>query len=311
MAGEALAFVYLSAAKGITYLGFLGLVGAVGTHFIVLPLCRRRSPIDLQTTLLISAHVRRAALISAALLICAAGGRVYAQTYSVFGLDEPVTIELMRLVAFETRWGAQWMPQLVASVLVTVSVVILRLRPGAGWWLVAAAVGALAVTFPMTGHAVANPRSAGLSWTLQTGHTLAAGLWLGTLAVVVMTVARSSFRRTADCDRSIDALVNAFSPLALVAVVAVLATGTATAVLYLDHWSELWRTSYGLTVSGKVILVLATGAVGVYNWRVLRPRLGTGRASALFVRSAGFELALACAVLTLTAILVHLPMSNE
>ena len=92
---------------------------------------------------------------------------------------------------------------------------------------------------------------------------------------------------------------------------AVLVTGTATGVLYIEHWRDLWQTPYGLMLSGKVILVLATGAVGAYNWRVLRPKTGTPLGQALLIRSARLELVLACAVLTLTALLVHLPMPHE
>jgi len=310
MSGETLALVYLSAAKGIAYLGLLGMIGALGARSIVLPLCRRRGALTSQVDLSVSGQIRGTALVSAALLTCAAGARLYAQTYSVFGLDERVTLELIQVVALETRWGGQWMPQFIASILVVVSLVASRFLPGPGLWLVAAAVGALAVTFPMTGHAMAHLDGTTLPWVLQVGHVLAAGLWLGTLAVIVATVVASP-ARTPDQDGSIEALVNTFSPVALAAVVAVLATGTATAVLYLDHWRELWQTRYGLVLGGKVILVLATGAVGAYNWRVIRPRTGTGLGRALLVRSAGLELALACVVLTLTAILVHLPMPSE
>ena len=310
MLGETLALVYLSAAKGIAYLGLIGMIGAVGAHSIVLPLCRRRGALTPEVDLSVAGQIRGVSLVSAALLICAVAARIYAQTYSVFGLDERVTLELIQVVALDTRWGGQWMPQLIASILVVVSVVASRFLPGVGRWLVAAAVGALAVTFPMTGHAMAHPDGATLPWVLQVGHVLAAGLWLGTLAVIVATVVASR-ASSPDQDRSIEALVNAFSPVALAAVVAVLATGTVTAVLYLDHWRELWQTRYGLMLGGKVALVLATGAVGAYNWRVLRPRTGTGLGRALLVRSAGLELALACVVLTLTAILVHLPMPSE
>jgi putative copper export protein len=311
MSGETLALVYLSAAKGIAYLGLIGMIGALGARSIVLPLCRRRGALTPQVDLSVSGQIRGTALVSAALLICAAGARVYAQTYSVFGLDERVTLELIQVVALETRWGGQWMPQFIASILVVVSIVASRVLPGVGRWLVAAAVGALAVTFPMTGHAMAHPDGTTLPWVLQVGHVLAAGVWLGILAVIVATVVASRSRPMPDQDRSIEALVNTFSPVALAAVVAVLATGTATAVLYLDHWRELWQTRYGLMLTGKVIVVLATGAVGAYNWRVIRPRMGTGLGRALLVRSAGLELALACVVLTLTAILVHLPMPSE
>ena len=115
MSGETLALAYLSLAKGITYLSFFGLVGAVAVTLAVVPACRRRDTIPSHLVPLIDQRIRGVALVSAVGLACAAGARLYAQTYSVFGLDEPVTIELMWLVATETRWGSQWFPQLQAT----------------------------------------------------------------------------------------------------------------------------------------------------------------------------------------------------
>ena len=310
MSGETLALVYLSAAKGITYLAFLGMTGSVGARLVVLPLCRHRD-LDAQTDLLVQVQTRRVVLVSAAVLIVAAGLRLYAQTYSVFGLDERVTFQLMTVVALETRWGTQWVPQFAVSILAAACAVIVGLVPGSGWRLMAAAVAGVAVTLPMTGHAMAYPGGAALPWTLQVGHVLAAGLWLGTLGVVLVIGTSSGSGPTSGARASMETLVNAFSPVALVGVIAVLVTGTATGVLYVEHWRELWQTPYGLMLSGKVILVLATGAMGAYNWRVLRPKTGTAIGRALLIRSARLELVLACAVLTLTALLVHLPMPHE
>ena len=310
MSGETMALAYLSLAKGITYLGFFGLVGAVAVRLIVVPICCRRGTIVCPLSRFVDQRLRSVALVAAALLTCAAAARVFAQTYAVFGLDEPVTIELMRLVALETRWGSQWQFQLLATLCAIAAAVLMLVWARAGWGLMAAAVTAVAITLPMTGHAMSHAGGPGLPWILQAGHGLAGGLWLGTLATVVATV-RSSQLRPSDDGQLTAALVNVFSPLALGAVGTVLVTGVATAALYLGHWSQLWRTSYGLTLVGKVVLMLATGAVGAYNWKRLRPRLGTASGSATLIMAARFELALACGVLALTAILVHLPMPHE
>ena len=311
MSGETLALAYLSLAKGVTYLGFFGLVGVVAVRLVVVPVCCRRGAVAPALFPVADRQIRRLALGSAALLACAAIARLYAQTYSVFGLDEPVTVELMRRVALETRWGTQWVPQLRATLFAVASVVLTVVRPRAGWWFTAAAAAALAVTLPMTGHAMSHAGGAGLPWTLQVGHGVAGGLWLGTLAGVVATV-RSPRVRAVDARGQLTAaLVNTFSPLAVAAVGTVMVTGIATATLYLDHWGQLWHTRYGLTLVGKVVLMLATGAVGAYNWRRLRPRLGTAPGRATLITSASLELALACMVLAVTAVLVHLPLPHE
>ena len=308
MSGETLALAYLSLAKGVTYLGFFGLVGAVAVRLVVLPACYRRGTIAFPLSPCVDQRIRGIAFVSAVLLACAAVARVYAQTYAVFGLDEPVTIELIQLVALETRWGSQWRPQLLATLFAIAAVVLMLVWPRSGWWLTAVGAVALAVTLPMTGHAMSHSGGAGLPWALQAGHGVAGGLWLGTLAGVVVTVRLSRVKAVDDPGQLTAALVNAFSPLAVAAVGTVLVTGVATATLYLDHWRQLWQTSYGLVLATKIALMCATGAVGAYNWRLLRPRLGTAAGRATLVTSAGLELALACVVLALTSILVHLPM---
>ena len=106
-------------------------------------------------------------------------------------------------------------------------------------------------------------------------------------------------------------MISVFSPLAVGAVVTVVLTGVATAVVYLEQWSDLWETGYGQTLVSKVVVMLATGTVGAYNWRFLRPRLGTPEAAGLLVRSSIVELTLACVVLIVTAVLVHLPVPGE
>ena len=70
-------------------------------------------------------------------------------------------------------------------------------------------------------------------------------------------------------------------------------TGTGTAALYLGGWSDLGTTPWGRALTVKVVLMLATGAVGAYNWRSLRPRLGTSGATGALLRSARLELLLA------------------
>jgi len=311
MSGETLALAYLSLAKGITYLGFFGLVGAVVVRLVVVPICCRRGTIAPALFVAVDRQLRRLAFVSAVLLSCAAAARLYAQTYAVFGLDERVTIELMRLVAIETRWGTRWLPQLWATFFALVAVVWSLVRPGTGWWLTAAAAAVLAVTLPMTGHAMSHPGGTAWPWTLQVGHGVGGGLWLGTLAGVLATICSSGVRAVDERGQLTAALVDVFSPLAVAAVGAVLVTGGATAFLYVEHWSQLWQTCYGLTLVGKVVLMFVTGAVGAYNWRRVRPRLGTPSGRATLRTSAGLELALACVILAVTAVLVHMPLPRD
>jgi putative copper export protein len=79
-------------------------------------------------------------------------------------------------------------------------------------------------------------------------HILAASTWLGTLLVLTLIGIRGVIRSaTAGSERAqlIADLVNAFSPLALVASSIVVITGATTAWLHLKRISSLWTTSYG------------------------------------------------------------------
>ena len=306
MSGETVASVYSALANWLTYVGFLGLAGSVCGQLVIKPLCVYQGSSSVVPWAIVTRRFLLVATSSAWLLVVASAAKLYAQTYAVFGLDEPVTVELMQLVAVESRWGGQWRPQFFAAVFAVPAVMLIRRVPKPGWWLSGIAVAALAVTLPMTGHAMAHVGGAGVPWTLQAGHGLAAAAWVGTLTAIVM--AATAFRAEPDGDAGIASLIHAFSPVAIAAVGLLMVTGTATAVLYLGGWSDLWTTPWGRALMLKVLLMLATGAVGAYNWRSLRPRLGTATATGALMGSARLELLLASLVLVVTAVLVHLPM---
>jgi len=311
MDGETLAVVLLSAAKLINYCAFFGLVGGLAVHLIIVPLCQRNDTYPRQLLKSVGRRMQCVTVGSAALLTCAAVVRLYAQTYSVFGVDEPVTLELLRVVALETRWGNQWMPQVQATFVVVVAALLLLARLQVGWWLTAIGVVGLAMTSPLTGHAMSYWENSAVPWLLQVAHGVAAALWLGTLAAVVMALRALRLSTTVDSRQLSASLVNTFSPVAVGAVCVVLVTGIATGVIYIEYWSQLWETTYGLVLLGKVLLMLVTGAVGAYNWKIMRPRLDTSDGALVLIRSARVELVIAAMVLTLTAVLVHLPMPDE
>ena len=309
MSGETVALTLLTIAEWATYLGVLGFIGAyVARRVVVRPALASVAP---EPALChdVDRRLRQAAIASVALTLLAVLFRLYAQTYSVFGLDEPVTLELMRVVGIDSRWGRWWRPQAMAAVGGLLAVVWVAVRPSSGWTVAAVGVLALAVTLPLTGHALAYAPHA-LSWGLQILHLLAAGAWIGTLATLVWIILALRGRPDAP-DPWVAALIERFSPLAILAVSTAIATGGITAVLYVGSLANLTGTLYGRVLLGKTVLVLATGAVGAYNWRRLKPILGTGASTALLLRSGGIELLLAVLLLGVTGLLVHLPMPAE
>ncbi len=303
MDGESFALLLLTGAKWVTYVGLLGLTGAVAVARLLAPasgVVERRGGV-------VDRRLRLVAAASAVVLVLGAAARLYAQTWSVFGLDEPVTLELVRLVGVESRWAGGWQPQAGVAVLAVVGAVWWTRWPRGGWWLTALAAAGAWITLPLTGHAASFDTP--LPHLAQVAHGVGAGLWVGTLAVVVAVA--FPLRREPRGRGCVADLVRRFSPMALAAVSTIALSGVVTGVFYLGSVADLWATPYGRALLLKVVLFLATGAVGAYNWRRLTPRLGEASGPVRLLRSACLELLLAAAVLLVTAVLVHLAMPRE
>ena len=141
-------------------------------------------------------------------------------------------------------------------------------------------------------------------------HEAAASLWIGTLFVLVVAGLPALLRGPVAADRRgplVAELVARFSNLALAAAGLLGVTGVITAWRHLKYWSALWTTSYGFAFDAKMLVVLAVAGLGAWNWRRLRPQLGTESAGFRLQRSATAELAFAAVVLVITAVLVSLP----
>jgi putative copper export protein len=103
------------------------------------------------------------------------------------------------------------------------------------------------------------------------------------------------------------AMVNGFSPLALVCGAFVVASGLITAWRHLNPLSSLWTHPYGWTLLVKLALVAGVFVLGAWNWRRQRPSLGSTQAAEAIRRSSRSELTVATLVLAATAILLSIP----
>lgn len=300
--GELLGLAWLAGSTWVSDVGLIGLTGAVACR----PLLAAATPVG---TLAAAGRPAERVLVtlagaSAAVLLLGAAARLYAQTWSVFGLDEPVTLELVRVVGVESRWGGRWQPQVGLAAVAAAGVVWWARQRRFGWWVAGLAAAGSWVVLPLTGHAMSG--ASRLPWIAQAAHGLAAGLWIGTLAAVVAVAFRLALDPAGH--PRLGVLVRRFSRLAIGAVVTIALSGVITAVVYVDAVADLWSTAYGRTLLLKVGLFAATGAVGAYNWRRLTPRLGEVRGTRALLASARLELALAVALLAVTSVLVHLAM---
>lgn len=178
-------------------------------------------------------------------------------------------------------------------------------RPALGWWIAGFGAVLLAFTPGMSGHAASTPRFAPLPVVTDALHVIGAGGWLGSLLAVLL-VGIPLALRLAPGDRgpAVAALVNAFSPTALLFAGAVTATGIFAAWLHLGEVPALWQSAYGRTLLLKLGVLSVVFGTGAYNWLKVKPALGDEVAAGRLRRSAILELAVGTVVLLVTAVLV-------
>jgi putative copper export protein len=141
-------------------------------------------------------------------------------------------------------------------------------------------------------------------------HVLAGGMWLGTLAVIVI-VGIAAALKTPDALRPgarVAGLINVFSPLALTCGGAVVLTGLSSSIIELPTVTSLWTTPYGVALLLKLLFVVLLFLAGAWNWKRMKPRLTGDNAISPMRSSASLELTLALAVLAVTSILVALEL---
>jgi putative copper export protein len=141
-------------------------------------------------------------------------------------------------------------------------------------------------------------------------HAFAGGLWIGTLFMLITCGLLLLKGSPLDPERrgTVAAnMVHAFSPFALASAALLATMGMITAWTHLKRLSSLWTTPYGIALIIKLCLVAGVAALGAWNWKRQRPKLGTEAAAHHLRRSATAELSVAGLVLIVTAILVSLP----
>jgi putative copper export protein len=282
-----------AAPKVLVYVGLLLGVGACGVKRLVLPrveglaggafdACDRR----------LARLLRTAATVAAVGL----GWRLLAHTYAVFGAEEWLSVQSLWVIGVESRWGRGWRVE-AFSVAVWLSATLLTKRhTDIGWH--AATIGILAACFaaPLIGHAAGHVTRL----ALHAIHILGAGLWLGTLAAIVVAChPRARF-------------LEVFSPVALAGAGLVTSAGVMMALQYLGTVSDLWITTYGGTLAAKLTIVAAIALCGYFNWHEWRGATGTSAnaARATEARRSGrlavIEVLLALGVVLVTALLTEL-----
>jgi putative copper export protein len=244
-------------AKVLAYGAVLLTFGCSVTRLVLLPrvASARTAPWEDGARRLAATQVAAASVLLLALLL-----RAFGHTVSAFELPDALSLENLRIIALESRWGEAWRQQVMASMLLfgcslwtwlerrtvaAVSVVVLS--------------AAVCVELARMGHAATLP----WGWLLHGAHMAAAGAWAGAIAGVLLlsTPATRDLR---------PALLEAFAPVAMGSVAVVALTGSVAAWQYVGAWSNLVSTRYGITLLIKVVMVADMLVLGGLNWQRLR-----------------------------------------
>ncbi len=214
---------------------------------------------------------------------------------------------------FQTAWGAGWWLHLVASALALVGVILLRggEQPRRGWQILAGAAVLLPLGPALSGSAwISDPRIVAVPATYL--HVAAMGAWLGGLVALLwvgIPAARSlSEPQGEEALPVLARLVNAFSRIALPAVVVLIASGVASNAVRLGSPAALFAPGYGRVLLLKLAFVGAAFLLGFYNWRKVRPSLARNPDPGELRIPVFLEITLGMVVLLVTAVLVATPL---
>jgi copper transport protein len=209
---------------------------------------------------------------------------------------------------FGSTWGWSLLLQLIGAAGAVFALYRVH-RINRGWTTALGATALVAISPSVASHAAASG-NAYIAVPIDIAHVAVGGMWLGTLAVIVI-VGISAALKTPDAVRPgarVATMINAFSPVALTCGGAIVLTGVASSLIEVPYLRSLWTTPYGVILLLKLFFVALLFAAGAWNWRRMKPRLTGEDAISPMQSSASLELMIAVAVLTVTAILVALEL---
>ncbi len=176
----------------------------------------------------------------------------------------------------DTRWGGRWLLRNLALILPAVCVLATVVTGRARNRVVTAAalVGALAY-LALTSSVAHAAAGEGAFWATSADfvHLLAASVWIGMLAQVVMLFVWARHVEREERYAVLSSAMRRFSLIASLSVALLLFTGTVSAVIELEHFSDLLNSGYGRALLIKLLLLVPLLAVGAVNAYVLRPDL--------------------------------------
>jgi len=292
-----------AATRWLGYLAGFAVVGAAVLRIWLLPRIADAPADQIAAVSRRAVRAGRLASITAAITLLL---KLYFQSRSMIEPEEPLSFDIVQLVV-ASSWGKGWLAQGMAALAVLIGWRAMA-NPARNRWasrLVALGALGLILAMPLTGHATGLPAAGRLGYPLTVLHVGGGALWLGTLGVILVTAIGP-----ADPAFPLGRLVRSYSAIALPAGLVTMGCGLAVAWRYVGGFGALLSTVYGNVLLVKLAVLGAIAGAGVYNWRVVLPRLEIGQVTPLS-RSAKLETIAGIILLAVTAYLVSLPAPSD
>ncbi|MEO5568417.1 MAG: copper resistance protein CopC [Gemmatimonadaceae bacterium] len=297
------------AVRFFLYAAMLVVIGAVAFKVLVLGLFRRHAGADREFLADVERRLATIGLVAASLLLVTCVARLGAQALALNGFDG-LTSSAIGVLVTQTRWGISWSAQFGATAFALLGFAMARrsARPNTGWSIASVAAIVVAFTPAFASHAAALQRLRPLALLLDGLHVIAAAGWLGSLlALLAAGVPAALALREERRGGAVADLVNAFSPTALGFAALAGVTGLFAAWVHVGGFAPLWEDKYGKLLLGKLAVLFVLMLIGAYNWRRLKPVLGTVESAGRMQVSARTEVLVGVIVVVITAILVATP----
>jgi putative copper resistance protein D len=186
-----------------------------------------------------------------------------------------------------------------------------RAAPRSAWIALTLGATVLVASSAVLSHAVARVESRSALLALDAAHQVAAALWVGGLAHLVLYAAwrhRSAAVLATLPDpaaASAGVLVGRFSALAFRSMSAIIVAGVALTWMYVGDAAALVGTAYGVMILSKVVLLVASLGLAYANMRAVRR--AAGEPGIRLFRFVEVELGLGITILFAAASLTSLP----
>jgi len=329
----------LSFVRWWQYLAMMLLFGGFTFYLLVLrPALRRsRSLSDVERAIALSNGARRLNLLSwlslGMLIITALVGLIL-QASTVFDKNfiESLRPSLLNQIITQTGFGAAWRLEVwaIAALLVIMFYISRSIKQEPVghhwplWWLGLITSAVMLLSQSWTGHAAAVAKEYRLAIPADWLHLVAGGFWVGGLFHLALTMP-GTFKELSGRQRLhvLHRVIPLFTRLAIASTVLIVLTGVYNSWEHVESFGQLWSTTYGRTLSLKVLLMLPMLALGGLNTFILHPRASrllkreedSGpdliKLGQSFTRSVAIEALLGVLVLLAAAVLVFLQPARQ